>query len=426
MDKQYLTVDALTKYLKFKFEQDDHLKQVYLKGEISNFKAHSSGHFYFSLKDEKSKINAIMFKQYNQRLEFEPSEGMSVLVIGRVTIYEQAGTYQIYVEEMIEEGIGNLFVQFEKLKEKLVLEGLFDERHKKKIPEFPERVGVITAATGAAVRDIITTLKRRFPIAEVFLFPCLVQGPQAHIDIVKKINQADQYNLDTIIIGRGGGSIEDLWPFNEEDVARAIYASKTPIISAVGHEIDFTISDFVADLRAPTPTAAAELAVPSVIELLKQINRLKLNINESINQLVNLQKLMLDSIKNSFVLKNPLMMYEAKKQYLDSLTEKIKNHIRIKIEQEKKQLSYLKSLYVLKNPHNLYKSAKTALIILIEKLEILNPLSILKRGFSVTYFNGEIIADVYLIKKDDIIDTRLYNGNLKSKVIEMEESDGKS
>ncbi len=425
MDKQYLTVDALTKYLKHKFDHDDNLKHVYLKGEISNFKAHSSGHFYFSIKDEKSKINAIMFSQYNRQLGFEPTEGMSVLVIGRVTIYEQVGTYQIYFEEMIEEGVGSLFVQFEKLKEKLALEGLFDDKHKSKIPEFPEKVGVVTALTGAAVRDIISTLKRRFPITNIFLFPCLVQGTQAHLDIIKKIKQADQYGLDVIIVGRGGGSIEDLWPFNEEELARTIFACKTPIISAVGHEIDFTISDFVADLRAPTPTAAAELAVPSTIALIKQINRLKLNANEAINQKINMQRLVLDSVKNSFVIKNPLMMYQSKKQYLDSLTEKTKNHIKIKLNQEKKHLNYLQNLHILKNPLNLYKNAEKSLLVLLDKLEILNPLSVLKRGFSVTYLNDAVINNISLIKKDDIIITRLFSGNIKSKIIELEEKNGK-
>ena len=261
MKDNYLTVTQLSRYLKYKFDEDNHLKKVYLKGEISNFKAHTRGHYYFTLKDEGSRINAVMFQTNIKNLKFTPQDGMKVLVTGKVTVYEATGGYQIYIDNMLEDGIGNLYIAFEQLKKKLDSEGLFEKSHKRKIKKIPKKVGIVTASTGAAIRDIITTIKRRYPICETILFPSLVQGTSAAEDIVKKIELANTYDLDTLIVGRGGGSIEDLWPFNEEIVARAIYKSKVPVISAVGHEIDFTISDFVADLRAPTPTAAAELAL---------------------------------------------------------------------------------------------------------------------------------------------------------------------
>ena len=245
MDNKYLSISAITRYLKAKFDLDDNLKSVFLKGEISNFKAHTSGHLYFSLKDEGSKINAIMFSRNAAKINFKPVDGTKVLVSGRISVYEPTGNYQIYVDDMEEDGVGNLYVAYEKLKQDLEKEGLFKQEHKKIIPRFPKKVGVITASTGAAVRDIITTIERRFPICEIILFPTLVQGENAKEDIVKNIKRAEDYDLDVLIVGRGGGSIEDLWAFNEEIVARAIYNCTIPTKSALGHEIDFTISDFV-------------------------------------------------------------------------------------------------------------------------------------------------------------------------------------
>ena len=262
MNNNYITVAALTRYIKYKIDNDANLNEVYIKGEISNFKHHSRGHFYFTIKDEESRINAIMFASSTKNINFEPIDGMKVLVKGRISVFEQTGNYQIYVTDMMEDGIGNLYALFEKLKKDLEKEGLFDKAHKKQIPKIPNRIGVVTAPTGAAIKDIISTINRRYPLCEVILFPSLVQGREAKDDIVRNIKIADTYNLDTLIVGRGGGSLEDLWAFNEEVVARAIYECKTPVISAVGHEIDFTISDFVSDVRAATPTGAAELAVP--------------------------------------------------------------------------------------------------------------------------------------------------------------------
>ena len=290
MNDKYLTVTQINKYIKYKFDTDDNLRLVYLKGEISNFKNHTSGHFYFTLKDENSRILAVMFRNNASRVNFIPRDGSNVLVVGRISLYEANGAYQIYVEEMIEDGVGNLYLEFEKLKKKLGDKGYFDESLKKPIPRFPKKIGVITASTGAAIRDIITTINRRYNLAQIILFPCLVQGENAKEDIVRNLKIADSMNLDTIILGRGGGSIEDLWAFNEEIVAEAIYNAKTPIISAVGHEIDFTISDFVSDLRAPTPTAAAELAVPNKIELKKLIDQYKERTLKSMINTLNINK----------------------------------------------------------------------------------------------------------------------------------------
>lgn len=413
---KYLTVTALTRYLKYKFDNDEHLKCVYLKGEISNFKSHTTGHLYFSLKDESSKINAIMFSANAKKNVFTPTDGMKVLVRGRISIYESTGNYQIYVDEMLEDGIGNLYIAFEQLKEKLSKEGLFDSKYKKPIPKFPERVGVVTAKTGAAIKDILSTIKRRYPICEVILFPSLVQGENAAPDIVNKIKMAENYDLDVLIVGRGGGSIEDLWPFNEEIVARAIFDCNIPVISAVGHEIDYTIADFVADLRAPTPTGAAELAVPNLLDLKKHIEQLHIRLNEGILKIVNYQKLYLDSLKNSFVIKNPLIMYDNKKQKLDTILEKLNNLLKIKLDKNIDKLKFLKNSYILKNPEALYKSNQEKINNIIEKLELINPLKVLKRGYSVVYKENKIISSIKDLTKGESLQIKLADGLVKTKI----------
>lgn len=421
---KYLSVTALTKYLKYKFDVDEHLKTVYLKGEISNFKSHTTGHLYFSIKDENSKINAIMFSANAKKIVFTPIDGMKVLVKGRITIYEATGNYQIYIDEMLEDGVGNLYIAFEQLKEKLSKEGLFDSRFKKKIPKIPSRVGVVTAQTGAAIKDILSTIKRRYPICEVILFPSLVQGEAAAGDIVKNIKMAENYDLDVLIVGRGGGSIEDLWPFNEEIVARAIFESSIPVISAVGHEIDYTIADFVADLRAPTPTGAAELAVPNLVDLKKHIGQLKIRLNENVLKVINYQKLYLDSLKNSFVIKNPLIMYDNKKQKLDSIIEKLNNILKIKMDKNIDKLNFLKNSYILKNSDLLYKSKRDDLNNIIEKLELINPLKVLKRGYSVVYKDDFIINSVDNLNKSDKLKIKLSDGNVITKIEELVKDNG--
>lgn len=441
---KYLSISAITRYLKSRFDGDANLHNVFLKGEISNFKAHTSGHFYFSLKDESSKINAIMFRSNASKVLFKPSDGMKVLVTGRISVYEAMGGYQIYVDEMIEDGIGNLYIAYEKLKKKLMEEGLFDENHKNKIPMVPKNVGIITAPTGAAIRDILTTIKRRFPICHTILFPTLVQGEKAGEDICRSIKMAESYDLDVLIIGRGGGSIEDLWPFNEEIVARAIYDCKVPIISAVGHEIDFTIADFVSDLRAPTPTAAAELAVPNMVDLINKLSIFKSRLNEGIKKKVNFQKLYLDSLKSSYVIKNPMIMYEGRKQKLDMMCDNINNLLINIIRNNRERLNIikksfiftnpymlykdkkeiflrLKNNYILSNPSVLYKDSQNKVRSIIDKLELLNPLNILSRGYTLTYLEDKTVKNACDIKEGDILDIKFRDGNVKAKTLKVEE-----
>ena len=421
MENKYLTVSAITRYLKNRFDSDENLRRVYLKGEISNIKYHSTGHIYLSIKDENSKINAIMFSSNAKKLLFKPVDGSKVLVTGRITVYEATGGYQIYIEDMQEDGIGNLYIAFEKLKKELAKEGLFDKDHKLKIPKIPNRIGVVTAPTGAAIKDILSTIKRRYPICEVIIFPSLVQGDAAASDIVRNIHLAENYDLDLLIIGRGGGSIEDLWPFNEEIVARAIYECSIPTISAVGHEIDFTIADYVADLRAPTPTGAAEMAVPNVTDLVTHISNLKIRLNEAINSKINYQKLYLDSIKSSYILKNPLIMYEAKKQKLDYLIENLNNTLINKYKSAKHEFDLLKNSFIFKNPELIYKDKKISLKNLIEKLELINPLGVLKRGYSLTTLNEKIVSDIKDISINDNLTIRIKNGKIDAKVTDIKE-----
>lgn len=418
MNNKYLSVSAITRYLKAKFDSDDNLRVVFLKGEISNIKYHTTGHLYFSIKDETSKINAIMFSSSAKKLLFKPVDGSKVLVTGRISVYESTGGYQIYVDEMQEDGVGNLYIAFEKLKKDLAREGLFDQKYKKPIPKIPNRIGVVTAPTGAAIKDILSTIKRRYKACEVILFPSLVQGDMAKDDIAKNIKLAENYNLDVLIVGRGGGSIEDLWPFNEEIVARAIFDCTIPVISAVGHEIDFTIADYVADMRAPTPTGAAEMAVPNVSDLINLVNNLKIRLNEAMNKKVNYQKLYLDSIKNSYALKNPMIMYENKKQKLDILIDNLNKVLIKKYDSAKHRLEILKSNYILNNPELLLKDRVIKLNSLIEKLELVNPLGVLKRGYSLTYFNNKVIKDINKVKINDMISVRMENGTIDCKVIE--------
>ena len=419
-NEKYLTITALTRYLKYKFDTDDNLKQVFLRGEISNFKSHTTGHLYFSLKDDTSKINAIMFSANAKRLVFKPEDGMNVLVTGRVSVYEATGNYQIYVEDMIEDGVGNLYVAFEQLKAKLSKEGLFDPKYKKEIPKIPSKIGIITAPTGAAIRDILSTIKRRFPLCETYLFPALVQGANAAPDIVKKLKQADDFGLDVIILGRGGGSIEDLWAFNEEIVAREIFNSKTPIISAVGHEVDFTIADFVADLRAPTPTGAAEMAVPNISDVLVSINNYNIRATKALNKKVEIMRVALDNIKSNYILNNPVVMYENKKQLIDSYIEKIKTIIFYKVNNYSIKLDNIKSNYMLKNPKELYAKKILNLDNLITKLELLNPLSVLKRGYTLTYQNDKIIKTVKNINLNDQLTIKLIDGSINVNVVGIE------
>ncbi len=400
MEERYLTVTALTKYISLKFDRDRHLEDVLLEGEISNFKRNSRGHFYFKLKDENASIDATMFAMYASKVNFDLSDGMKVFVRGRVQVYQPAGTYSINVKEIKSDGVGDLFLAFEKLKKELEAEGLFDPAHKKPIPRFPKTIGVVTSPTGAAIRDIINTISRRYPMCHLILYPAIVQGDDAKFDIENQIKRANFDRLcDVLIVGRGGGSIEDLWAFNEREVAYAIYNSDIPIISAVGHEINFTIADFVADMRAATPTAGAEIATPNV-EVLKEtikgyvdtLTKRTLNLIDNYkNVLMHLDK-RLDNL-------NPINVLTHKKEVLDNYKTRLNlliNHI-------------LDEKY---NKFNLLKNS----------IEANNPLKIMDKGYSISSVNGKVIKKATDVKKDDIISTSLKDGNIISKVIEVKEN----
>ena len=417
MQDKYITVTQLTRYIKYKIDNDVHLDEVFLKGEISNFKAHSRGHFYFTIKDEGSRINAIMFSSNTKKVKFMPADGMKVMVTGKISVFESTGQYQIYVNEMLEDGVGNLYVAFEQLKKKLELEGLFDPIHKKKIPRIPNKVGVITAPTGAAIKDIISTIKRRWPLAEVYLFPALVQGEDAKEDIVKQIEKADNFGLDTLIVGRGGGSIEDLWAFNEEIVARAIFACRTPVISAVGHEIDFTISDFVADLRAPTPTGAAEMAVPTIQDVLESIRQQEIRAKNSISHQLKAYKIRIQNIKNRGIMKNPIVLYQTKEILFSNLVEKLKYNLIHLTTLKEKDLIRVKNSYVLQKPYQLIDKKSNKYLQIISKLETLSPLLTLKRGYTITKINNKVVDSCKKIKLDDVLNIEFQDGTIDAEVI---------
>lgn len=418
-EKKYISISDINRYLKRKLDTDIHLQKIFLKGEISNLKGQSRGHLYFTLKDETSRISAVMFSYQASNLKFIPEDGMKVIVEGKISVYEATGNYQIYIEKMENEGLGNLFQKFEELKKQLEREGLFDESHKVPIPKYPKKIGVITASTGAAIQDIITTVNRRYPIAEIILFPSLVQGEYAKDDLVKNLKIADTYDLDVIIFGRGGGSIEDLWAFNEEIVARALYDTKTPVISAVGHEIDFTISDFVADLRAPTPTAAAEMAVPNLIDVNNHLNNVKIRLNRFMSNKIKLATHELNMLRRSYGLMNPRSIYEIKEQNLSLIIDKLNNAIDTKMNNYKLKLDNLNNKHILVNPYIIYQKKEIKYNTLIDKLTLLNPLNILDKGYSMVKKDDKIIKSVKDLKEKDLIKIKLYEGTITSIVKEV-------
>ena len=421
MNIKYVTISDLNRYIKAKFDMDTHLNRVYLKGEISNFKHHTRGHFYFTLKDENSRIAAVMFASSAKNVAFEPEDGMKVLVSGRIALYEATGSYQIYVDSMELDGIGNLYLEFERLKKELAKEGLFNKEHKRPIPRFPKKIGIITAPTGAAIRDILSTIKRRYPICETILFPALVQGTGAKESIVKQLNKAQEYDLDVIICGRGGGSIEDLWAFNEEIVARAIYNSKIPVISAVGHEIDFTIADYVDDLRAPTPTGAAEMAVPNLVDLKSLIEQYKIRANEAVTNIIKKNRIKLESLQNSFVLKNPLSLYEIKEQKLDSYIDYLNQYMANKLNHAKLMYEKVINNKILKSPQSMFDKKKHQYELLLKTIEVLNPMKLLSSGYSIVKSNGKVIKNSHDVNLEDVVDIELSEGKLKCSVIGKDE-----
>ena len=383
-----VTVTQLNKYLKDRFDEDENLGAILVKGEISNFKNHYTGHLYFTLKDENSLIKCIMFKSYAERLAFKPKDGMKVMVFGSVSVFERDGVYQIYVKQMMEDGMGDLHEQFEKLKAQLESEGLFDEAHKKPIPLYPKVVGVLTSQTGAVIRDIINVSTRRNPNVYIRLLPVPVQGPGAAEQITEKIKiMNDQKLADVLIIGRGGGSLEDLWPFNEEIVARAIYQSELPIISAVGHETDFTIADFVADLRAPTPSAAAELAVPDVYELKQKINNYQNRYRLALKKKIELMKLRYEKCMKSRVFTDPMRKIRDMDVTLDSYVQRLENKIKI-----------------------IHKDNKSSYVELVTKLDTLSPLKTLTRGYSLTEKDNKIVKSANELNKNDKVKLKFHDG----------------
>lgn len=365
-----ISVSALNKYVKNLIDGDPFLSMVYIRGEISNFKNHYTGHMYFTLKDESSLIKCVMFKTYTGNLDFIPKDGMSVVILGTVSAYERDGIYQIYVKGMERDGVGALYAEFEKLKEKLSEEGLFDEKYKKEIPKLPRSIGVVTSKTGAVIRDIINVTTRRFPNVNIKLYPASVQGKGAADTIVKAINFFNkEKNVDVIIVARGGGSLEDLWPFNEEITARAIFESEIPVISAVGHETDFTISDFVADLRAPTPSAAGELAVPDIQEVQWKIKNSRKQLCTLLNKKVEMARNKLDSLKNSTVLKNPYEIIRQRIIFVENLEQHLIDKIKLDV-----------------------KDNKINLVRVVSRLDALSPLKTLTRGYTIVEKNDKKIV----------------------------------
>lgn len=441
INQEYITISQINNYIKLMFDENPYLKKIYLKGEISNFKHHTSGHLYLTLKDDDARISAIMFKSAAATLNFVPEDGMNVLVTGRISVYPSGGNYQIYIDKMEQDGLGNLYVEFEKLKRKLQMEGLFDPKFKKKIPRYPNKIGIITAPTGAAIKDILSTIKRRFPICETILFPALVQGISAANDIAKKIEIANTYDLDVLIVGRGGGSIEDLWAFNEEIVARAIFASQIPIISAVGHEVDVTISDYVADMRAPTPTGAAEMAVPTIEEVKNIFKTKQVEISSIFTRKLDTASHTLKKLSDSYVLKNPMMLYETKIQKLDGLTDNVRKSMEQYLLEKKTIIEHLSSSFVLQNPHMLYEKKiqelgnltvllnknKDAILekktnelqLDIQTLKLVNPLNILDKGYSLVKKGDSIIKTSEELNKKDILNVRLAKGEVNVEVKEI-------
>lgn len=393
MEPLIATVTQLNAYMKRVVEGQTALNDIWIKGEISNFKRHYSGHIYITLKDDGGVLKAVMFKSAAVGLTFSPEDGMKVLARGRIGVYEQSGTYQLYINEMSPDGVGELYVAYEQLKKRLAEEGLFDERKKKPIPKYPERVGVVTATTGAAVRDIINVITRRYLYCEIIIYPSLVQGAGAKENIVEAIEYFNEHKLcDTLIVGRGGGSIEDLWAFNEECVARAIYASEIPVISAVGHETDFTIADFVADLRAPTPSAAAEIAVPSQLELASRISMLAGRLKSAEVNYIKNKRLRVEKLQ----LRTPQSRIDDSRQKLDTILKQAEQSFKLKLSEKTKIMSQLAA-----------------------KLDALSPLSVLGRGYSIAEnADGNVIRSVRELSVDTDFSLHLADGECNCTVKE--------
>jgi len=389
------TVTELNKYLKRSFDSNEILNDIWIKGEISNFKLHFSGHMYFTLKDESSALKCVMFKSSAAYMKFIPSDGMKVVCHGRITVFERDGSYQLYPDSMIPDGVGDLYIAYEKLKQKLESEGLFDEKYKKPLPLYPKKIGVVTSPTGAAVRDIINVLSRRCKRAEILIFPVQVQGEGAGksiADMIDKINR--NHSCDVIITGRGGGSIEDLWAFNEEIVARSVFASEIPVVSAVGHETDFTIVDFVSDMRAPTPSAAAEIVVRDDNDVKNSLMLNHKTLTLLVSDKIKVSAHLLKSLTDRPVFKDKTGFIDNKREYLGDAVRQL-----YELSSRKKEKSSFEFVNI------------------ISKLEALNPLAIMKRGYSSVSKNGKIIKSSAELKENDIVNLRFFEGDKNAKII---------
>ncbi len=409
-----VTVTELNGLIKSVLEGLPVLRKIVVKGEISNLTVQQ--HIYFTLKDDESTIKAVMFRSAASELDFKPQNGMKVTVTGHVGVYAKSGSYQLYCDEIEQDGVGALYIAFEKLKAKLAAEGLFDESHKKPLPKIPFRVGLITAPTGAAVRDMIDVTRRRFPAAQLILCPSLVQGTSAPAQLIEAVKTLDGSGLcDVIIIGRGGGSIEDLWAFNDEALARAVYACKTPIISAVGHEIDFTICDFVADRRAPTPSAAAEIAVPDKRELLKKFDNLQSRFDTLVKAKIDGAKLQLGRLSERQVLVNPLYAFDEKRVLIDKLQTQMLSAVSGRVETDKQSLLRLADR-LQKSCGDCVLTQKQRIEVLSGRLSVLSPLAVLDRGYAAVYKDGEVVAKASELVKGDKIKVRFADGSKDAEI----------
>ena len=440
MSEEYVTVSALTKYIKYKFDKDPHLGRVYLTGEISNFRLRPT-HQYFSLKDENAIISATMFQSAFKKIQFRPEEGMKVLVIGKVSVFEKSGQYQINIEHMEPDGVGALYLAYEQLKKKLEAEGLFS-LPKKPIPQFPKKIAILTSESGAVIQDIQTTVARRFPIVQLVLYPTVVQGVHAVNSILKNLDLVEQEDYDVVIIGRGGGSIEDLWAFNEEPVVRRVAELSIPVISSVGHETDTTLIDFVSDMRAATPTAAAEIATPVLMEIHQQLRNLQTRLEQALSRQLQIKRERMQALANASIFQNPERIYQVYQQRVDQLEMRLQQMMQQSVQQKRQQLVKHQHRLELGSPSRRVQTEKQALQYLakrleqaqgqlmkdkkqqfqrvIQQLDLLSPLKIMNRGYGILQQEKTIIKSVDQLEVNQELTIQLVDGTVRSKVTSVE------
>ena len=440
MSEEYITVSALTKYIKYKFDKDPHLGRVYLTGEISNFRLRPT-HQYFSLKDENAIISATMFQSAFKKIQFRPEEGMKVLVIGKVSVFEKSGQYQINIEHMEPDGVGALYLAYEQLKKKLEAEGLFS-LPKKPIPQFPKKIAILTSESGAVIQDIQTTVARRFPIVQLVLYPTVVQGVHAVNSILKNLDLVEQEDYDVVIIGRGGGSIEDLWAFNEEPVVRRVAELSIPVISSVGHETDTTLIDFVSDMRAATPTAAAEIATPVLMEIHQQLRNLQTRLEQALTRQLQIKRERMQALANASIFQNPERIYQVYQQRVDQLEMRLQQMMQQSVQQKRQQLLKNQHRLELRSPSRRVQTEKQALQYLakrleqaqiqlmkdkkqqfqraIQQLDLLSPLKIMNRGYGILQQEETIIKSVDQLEVNQELTIQLVDGTVRSKVTSVE------